>query len=94
MIAPARRASLDALVQIDEGHLDLGAAVARARATLHDERDRALLLEIVTGTLRMRAADVLHVALLEEINPDLFVTRDKDQHALAVARAFPARLLA
>lgn len=45
-------------------------------------------------TLRMRAADALHVALLEEINPDLFVTRDRDQHALAVARAFPARLLA
>lgn len=44
--------------------------------------------------LRMRAADALHVALLEEINPDLFVTRDRDQHALATARAFPTRLLA
>ena len=56
MIAPARRAAVDALAQIDDGRLDMGSAVARARATLHDERDRALLLEIVTGTLRMRAA--------------------------------------
>lgn len=44
-------------------------------------------------SLRMRSADVLHIALLEQINPDLFVTRDKDQHALALARAFPSRLL-
>jgi len=44
--------------------------------------------------LRMRSADVLHVALLEQINPDLFVTRDKDQHALAKARAFNALLVA
>jgi 16S rRNA (cytosine967-C5)-methyltransferase len=56
MIAPARRAAVDALGLIDTGELDLGAAVARARAALHDERDRALLLEIVTGTLRMQGA--------------------------------------
>jgi len=56
MIAPARRAAMDALRQIDEGDLDLGEAVARARQPLHDERDRGLLLELVTGTLRMRRA--------------------------------------
>jgi 16S rRNA (cytosine967-C5)-methyltransferase len=56
MIAPARRAALDALAQIEEGQIDMGAAVARARATLHDERDQALLLELVSGTLRMRSA--------------------------------------
>src|SRR5215218_5057898 len=56
MIAPARRAALDALAQIDGGQVDMGAAVARARATLHDERDQGLLLELVSGTLRMRAA--------------------------------------
>ena len=56
MIAPARRAAVDALAAIDAGDLDMGSAVARARAGLHDERDRALLLEIVTGTLRMQAA--------------------------------------
>ena len=56
MIAPARRAAMDALVQIDEGDLDLGEAVARARQPLGDERDRGLLLELVAGTLRMQRA--------------------------------------
>jgi 16S rRNA (cytosine967-C5)-methyltransferase len=56
MIAPARRAAMDALAQIDEGDLDLGEAVARARQPLADERDRGLLLELVAGTLRMRRA--------------------------------------
>lgn len=52
-------------------------------------------LSAAHGTaLRMRSADVLHVALLEQINPDLFLTRDKDQFALALARAFPAELVA
>lgn len=56
MIAPARLAAVDALTLIDAGELDLGAAIAQARATLHDDRDGALLLELVAGTLRMRAA--------------------------------------
>lgn len=56
MIAQARLAALDALRQIDGERLDMGEAVARARQPLTDERDRALLLEIVSGTLRMRGA--------------------------------------
>ncbi len=56
MIAPARRTAADALALIDAGDLDMGSAIARVRLALHDERDRALLLEIVAGTLRMRAA--------------------------------------
>lgn len=56
MIAPARRAALDALASIDEGAIDLGAAVAQVRHTLRDDRDRALLLELVGGTLRMQGA--------------------------------------
>ena len=56
MIAPARRAAIDALAVIDAGDLDMGSAIAKARVALSDERDRALLLEIVTGTLRMQAA--------------------------------------
>ncbi len=62
MIAPARIAALDALTQIDSGEADLGAAVAAARSTLADERDRALLLELVAGTLRMRNAIDYQVA--------------------------------
>ena len=56
MMAPARRAAVDALALIDGGEVDLGAAIARIRPTLSDERDGALLLELVTGTLRMRNA--------------------------------------
>jgi 16S rRNA (cytosine967-C5)-methyltransferase len=56
MIAPARIAALDALRAIDEQPLDLGEAIARARQPLRDNRDRALLLELVSGTLRMRGA--------------------------------------
>ena len=43
--------------------------------------------------IRMRSADVLHVAILEQITPDLFVTRDKDQHDLALSRAFKSVLI-
>jgi predicted nucleic acid-binding protein len=44
-------------------------------------------------SFRARSADVLHIALLEQINPDLFVTRDKEQFALARARGFAAQLI-
>jgi hypothetical protein len=40
--------------------------------------------------LKARSADTLHVAILEQINPDTFVSRDKDQIALANARGFRA----
>lgn len=56
MIAPARRAAVDALLQIEAEPIDLGEAIARARRPLSDARDRALLLELVSGTLRMRGA--------------------------------------
>ncbi len=62
MIAPARVAAVDALRAIDEQPLDLGEAIARARQPLADERDRALLLEIVSGTLRMRGAVDFQIA--------------------------------
>ncbi|MEO8682137.1 MAG: 16S rRNA (cytosine(967)-C(5))-methyltransferase RsmB [Vicinamibacterales bacterium] len=56
MIAPARRVALDALRQIDGGRVSLGEAVADSYKSLPDERDRGLLLELVSGTERMRAA--------------------------------------
>ena len=69
MIAPARRAAVDALALIDAGELELGAAVARIRPTLEDERDRALLLELVAGTLRMRNA--IDYQLAQRVNRPL-----------------------
>jgi predicted nucleic acid-binding protein len=38
--------------------------------------------------IKARGADVLHVAILEQLNPDLFVSGDKDQLVLATARGF------
>jgi len=38
--------------------------------------------------LKARSADALHVAILEQLNPDLFVSGDKDQLRLATARGF------
>jgi predicted nucleic acid-binding protein len=40
--------------------------------------------------MKARSADTLHVALLEQVNPDLFVSGDRDQIALAKARGFRA----
>jgi 16S rRNA (cytosine967-C5)-methyltransferase len=54
MTAPARRAAFQALVAIDAERADLPAALAASRASLHDDRDRALTATIVTGTLRWR----------------------------------------
>lgn len=49
--------------------------------------------QISTGfaaRLKARSADILHIAILEQINPDTFVSGDKDQIALARARGFRA----
>ena len=62
MLATARRAASDALALIDSGELDMGSAIARVRASLTDQRDQGLVLEIVTGTLRMQAAIDFQIA--------------------------------
>ncbi len=56
MIAPARLAAYETLRAVDQRSADLPAALARARTSLPDERDRALAGEIATGTLRWQAA--------------------------------------
>jgi 16S rRNA (cytosine967-C5)-methyltransferase len=76
MIAPARRAAYLALRAITEGRQDLPSALASGRKGLDDERDRALALEIVTGSLRwQRRLDHLigHVAKrpLDRIDADV-----------------------
>ncbi len=55
MTAPARRAALRILRDINAERADLPHAQARVRPTLSDRRDRALATEIVVGTLRWRA---------------------------------------
>ncbi len=55
MIAPARRAAFAALLDIARHRVDLDEALERARGTLSDGRDIALLREVVTGTLRWQS---------------------------------------
>lgn len=52
MIAPARTAAFTALRDVNAGRADLPAALAAVRPALQDERDRALVTDLVTGTLR------------------------------------------
>jgi len=53
-------------------------------------RDAAQVSAAHAATVKCRAADILHVAILEQLNPDTFVTGDGDQAALAIARGFRA----
>ncbi|MGE0394183.1 MAG: transcription antitermination factor NusB, partial [Vicinamibacterales bacterium] len=65
MVAPARRAAYRALRAVQSGQRDPASACAEEDAALSDARDRGLLREIVTGTLRwQRRLDFLiaHVA--------------------------------
>ena len=56
MIAPARIAAYDILSAVSSGGADLPTAIAFARESLHDERDRALAADIAIGVQRWRAA--------------------------------------
>jgi predicted nucleic acid-binding protein len=53
-------------------------------------RDANQISSAFAPKMKARSADVLHVAILEQVNPDLFISGDKDQVALAVARGFQA----
>lgn len=55
MIAPARIAAFEALSEVSSERLDLSDAVAAARRSLGDDRDRALAAEIAIGVQRWRA---------------------------------------
>ncbi len=76
MAAPARVAAYEALRAVHRGQQDLPAALARSRHRLHDDRDKALAAEIVTGTLRWRGTlDFLVRAFanrpLEHLDPEV-----------------------
>src|SRR5262245_6869980 len=76
MIAPARIAAYDILKAITSGTSDLPTAISASRATLADDRDRALAAEIATGVQRYRASlDYLVVALskrrLDRLDPEV-----------------------
>ena len=76
MIAPARLAAYDILCAISADRADLPTAIALARGSLRDDRDRALASEISTGVQRWRAAlDHLIVQVakrpLDRLDPEI-----------------------
>jgi 16S rRNA (cytosine967-C5)-methyltransferase len=56
MIAPARLAAYEVLRAVHLGRADAATSLVRTRDALEDSRDRALVSELVLGTLRWRAA--------------------------------------
>ena len=56
MIGPARLAAYEILRSLGSGRSDLPTAIAHARDSLRDDRDKALAAEIATGVQRQRAA--------------------------------------
>ncbi len=56
MISPARVAAYQILASVSGGRADLPSAIAHARTSLKDDRDRALAAEIAAGVQRWRAA--------------------------------------
>ena len=76
MIAPARIAAYEILRTVSTGSSDLPTALAAARGSLHDERDRALAAEITSGVQRWRATlDHLIVAFakraIDRLDPEV-----------------------
>lgn len=79
MIGPARLAAYDTLLAVEAGRADLPHALAHARQSLRDERDRALAGEIATGTLRWQGAFdhvITHLTKrsAERLDPEVRVT--------------------
>jgi 16S rRNA (cytosine967-C5)-methyltransferase len=76
MIAPARIAAYDILTAVSSGRADLPTAIAFARVSLQDDRDRALAADIAAGVQRWRAAlDHLIVAFskraIDRLDPEV-----------------------
>jgi 16S rRNA (cytosine967-C5)-methyltransferase len=69
MTAPARRAAYEALRAVGSGRALLAEAIVASREPLQDDRDRALVTTIVTGTLRWR--NRLDLVLSRQVMRDL-----------------------
>ena len=76
IIADARGDLLDARREADKVATIFGVRPAIGAAATRD------------ALFAASSADVLHVAILEQVNPDLFVSGDNDQLTLATARGF------
>jgi 16S rRNA (cytosine967-C5)-methyltransferase len=82
-VAPARGAAFRVLRALDDPAADAGEALRRAREALPDPRDRALTMELVTGTLRWRAA--IDYQLARRMTRSLAALDDSVRDALRLA---------
>ena len=95
MIAPARIAAYEILSAVSAGNADLPTAIALARASLNDERDRALAAEIAAGVQRRRAAlDHLIVEFakrpIDRLDPEIVETLRIGAYQLLYLTRVPA----
>ena len=95
MIAPARRAATDVLVDVDAGRWDLASALAQAHASLQDARDRALLTDLATGVERWKLALDFGIHALTrrqpaDLDPDVRATLRLGLYQLQHATRIPA----
>jgi 16S rRNA (cytosine967-C5)-methyltransferase len=95
MIAPARVAAYEVLSAISGGRADLPSAIAHARHTLTDDRDRHLMAEIATGVQRWRALLdhlIVHYARrpIERIDPPVLEILRLSVYQLAYLSRVPA----
>jgi 16S rRNA (cytosine967-C5)-methyltransferase len=95
MISPARVATVDILLAVSAGRADLPTAIASARASLHDERDRALAAEIATGVQRWRAAldhVIVHLSRrqIDRLDPEILEILRSSVYQLLYLTRVPA----
>lgn len=95
MVAPARSAAYRALRAVQTGQRDLPSACAAEDAGLPDGRDRGLLREIVTGTLRwQRRLDhvLAHVARrdIARLDPEVLTILELSAYQLLHLTRVPA----
>jgi predicted nucleic acid-binding protein len=85
---PPRRELIEALRLYFSRLLQVGPFELRAVDWDEVLKDAHQISAGFAARLKARSADTLHVAILEQLNPDLFVSGDQDQLALAAARGF------
>ncbi|MDO8794824.1 MAG: 16S rRNA (cytosine(967)-C(5))-methyltransferase RsmB [Vicinamibacterales bacterium] len=95
MLAPARRAAYRALRAVASGSHDLPSACALEDGGLRDPRDRALMREIVTGTLRWRRRldhliEAFAKRTVERIDPEVRTILELSAHQLLHLDRVPA----
>ena len=95
MLSASRLAAYQALWAVETDRDDLPSALARARGALRDERDRALVTEIATGTLRWQGqldAVIAHFCRrpVSRLDPEILIVLRLSAYQLLHLARIPA----